>query len=165
MTLTPVQLQILRERYPSIGVSTLMQNAAVLLANAPPSPAPSFQSDSSAPKNGSKMRLKQHQGDGMNKLERAFLAHLHVTYPDAEHFPQCFSLRLANGAHYRPDFISFFAGESGGLVAWETKGFMREASAVRIKVAASIYKFISFRLVTKKRKCDGGGWQIEAVIP
>lgn len=113
-------------------------------------------------------RIRQKNGDGMNKTERAFFVHLKATFPDAAHFPQRLSLRLANGASYRPDFISVFTlspdteSDSIRLTAWETKGFMREAAAVRIKVAASLYPWIAFCLVTKKK---GGGWKVERILP
>lgn len=119
-----------------------------------------------------KKRIRQHQGDGMNKTERAYMAHLKATFPNAVHHSQTFSLRLANGSNYRPDFISVWtlypASEAGSatvrLSAWETKGFKREASAVRIKVAASLFPWIKFHLVTKKKKREGGGWDVQEII-
>lgn len=120
------------------------------------------------PQAGAKKRIRQHQGDGMNKTERAFLEFLKDEFPMGRHYPQTFSVRIANGASYRPDFISVFptAGAKGvQLSAWETKGFMREAAAVRIKLAASLFPWITFHLVTKQKLKDGGGWSIEEVLP
>lgn len=108
-------------------------------------------------------RLRQHKGDGMNKTERAYLIELKAKYPTCAVLSQAISFRLANGANYRPDFIVI--SPFGDWMAFETKGFKREASAVRIKVAASLYQFISFTLVTKRKKRDGGGWLEEIVLP
>lgn len=110
-----------------------------------------------------KKRLRQHQGDGLNKTERAYLAELKFMYPNAEIFPQALSFRIGNGANFRPDFIvrRHFAGSGLYLEAHETKGFKREAAAVRIKVAASMYPWIKFFLVTKRK---GSGWDIEPVL-
>lgn len=120
-----------------------------------------------------KKRIRQKDGDGLNKTERAFLAYLRATYPGDTHYSQAFSLRLGNGANYRPDFISVRIAipESAAerivvrVRAWETKGFKREASAVRIKVAASLYPWIDFNLVTKQRKREGAGWSIQKIHP
>lgn len=117
-----------------------------------------------------KKRLRQHQGDGMNKTERAFFEYLKAQYQNATHIPQATSFRLANNSSYRPDFISITtlhdASECGSAVvritAWETKGFAREAAVVRIKVAASLYRWISFRLVTRTK---GGGWDVQEILP
>lgn len=117
-----------------------------------------------------KKRVRQHEGDGMNKTERAFLEHLKVQYPADVHRPHALSFRLANGSNYRPDIISTILVQrrtDGNepaiqMTAWETKGFMREAAAVRIKIAASLYPEIAFRLVTKRK---GGEWDIQEILP
>lgn len=53
---------------------------------------------------------------------------------------EALKFRLADGAYYCPDFAVWLA--SGALELHETKGFWREASRVRIKVAADRYPFL-----------------------
>ena len=55
-------------------------------------------------------------------------------------------LKLGEGATYCPDFGTVDA--DGRFELWETKGFRREASIVRLKVAASLYWWWRFKLVT-----------------
>jgi len=45
--------------------------------------------------------------------------------------------------------------------AYEVKGFMRDDAAVKLKVAASLYPWIKFHLVTRKK----GEWIIQEVLP
>lgn len=85
---------------------------------------------------------------GMNKLERRYADHLEMlrsTHSDIERWdyePE--KLRLAEGAWYTPDFRIIF--KDGTVEFHETKGFMREAAHVRLKVAADQHPYI-FRLV------------------
>lgn len=91
-------------------------------------------------------------------LEREFHEHLkRCGYPYCEYEPM--SLKLADGARYTPDFVT--RDEDGRVKCWETKGFWREAARVRIKVAARLFPWMRFVAVTKARKKDGGGWQVE----
>jgi hypothetical protein len=71
----------------------------------------------------------------------------------------CIRVRLADGAWYKPDFVVIPA--YGKIEFHEVKGYWREASRVRIKVAADRYQWARFVAVRKKRKRDGGGWQVE----
>jgi hypothetical protein len=64
--------------------------------------------------------------------------------------------RLATGAWYTPDFVSF---TESGICCWETKGFWREAARVRIKVAAEKYPF-PFVAVTHEKS----QWKYEYFI-
>lgn len=70
---------------------------------------------------------------------------------------ECFRLRLAFGAWYKPDFAVITV--SGELEFHETKGFFREAANVRLKVAAERYPFLRFYLVRKSRKA----WDVKLV--
>ena len=107
-----------------------------------------------------KARLRQKAGDGLNKTERAFLGHLKGLWPVGEVRSQDITLRLANGVRYTPDFVAVAPGDY--FHAYEVKGFMRDDAAVKLKVAATAYPWISFHLVTKRK---GGGWDIQAVLP
>jgi len=107
-----------------------------------------------------KKRLRQQQGDGMNKTERAFHEYLKGTMPAAQIYPQGLTLKLANGVRYTPDFATVDVERK--WTCWETKGFMRDDAAVKIKVAAARYPAMTFHLVTK---LTGGEWDIEEVLP
>ncbi len=63
-------------------------------------------------------------------------------------------LRLADGAYYKPDFAVMTW--DGALELHETKGFWREASRVRIKVAAERFPW-RFIAVTRSK----GRWDVE----
>lgn len=125
-----------------------------------------------------KRRLRQDT-KGPNKLEQEFEAFLREEWrtKKAHIHPQGLTLTLANGVRYTPDFIvavpcvteveTTYQVEGRAavmLLAFETKGFMREDASVKIKVAARLYPWIKFHLVTKRRKKDGGGWDIEEVL-
>lgn len=101
---------------------------------------------------------KSNEEDGLNSFERAYLAHLRMLqYPWIG--VQAFKLRLAYNTHYTPDFV--FLNFNGELEAHETKGFMRDDAAVKIKVAARMYPIIRFVLVTRKNK----EWQWQPITP
>jgi hypothetical protein len=109
--------------------------------------------------------LRQKAGDGLNKLERAFLGHLRAICEGsgAQIYPQSITLKLANGCRFTVDFVAA-AGrlpEMSMCKAYEVKGFMRDDAAVKLKVAASLYPWIAFHLVTRKK----GVWQITPVLP
>ncbi len=105
-----------------------------------------------------KKRIRQN-GSGLNKTEQAFHDYLLQFHPVSEIYSQRITLLLANGVRYTPDFL---VRNRGTLAAYETKGFMRDDAAVKLKVAASLYPWITFHLVTKKK---GGGWDIQTVLP
>lgn len=106
-----------------------------------------------------KATLKPRYGK-MNKTEARYAAYLdslkgqvgELVRWDFE--PE--KLRLADGAYYTPDFrvITW----TGTVEFHEVKGFMREAAAVRLKVAADRHPYV-FRLVRWKDK----GWEVETV--
>ncbi len=69
-------------------------------------------------------------------------------------------LRLANNTFYTPDFVVINKHQLE-LEIHETKGFWRDDARVKIKVAAEMFPFFQFYAIKKKRKKDGGGWDIE----
>lgn len=110
-----------------------------------------------------KPRLRQNS-KGLNKTEAAFLAWLTVQSSSQAHrtiLEQAITLRLGNGVRYTPDFFR----PSPDAVFYEVKGFMRDDAAVKIKVAATLFPWWRFYLVTKRTKRQGGGWQIDRVLP
>lgn len=104
--------------------------------------------------------LRQQSGDALNGLERAFLAHLAVRKL-GEVLTQAITLKIANGCRYTPDFVEVRHGFA--LRAYEVKGFMREDAAIKIKVAAALFTWIEFYLVTRPK--SAGEWRIERVYP
>ena len=103
-------------------------------------------------------RPRLHGIDKMNKMERhwAVILRMDASVRRAEF--EGVRLRLADGTYYTPDF--FVVKDSGYIEFHETKGHMREAARVRLRVAANLYPEFTFVLITKPK----GMWQIE-VIP
>jgi hypothetical protein len=66
-------------------------------------------------------------------------------------------LEIGVGARYKPDFKVWT--DTGTIEYHEVKGYRREASIVRIKVAAKQYPQFRFVLVTKK----DGQWHHQAI--
>lgn len=118
---------------------------------------------------GDKKRIRQRSGPELNGTETAFLQYLQASSATGQHLTQSLTLLLGNGVRYTPDFVTVepagLATEGVDVTAYEVKGYMRDDAAVKIKVAASQYRWITFHLVTKKRKRDGGGWSIQRVLP
>jgi hypothetical protein len=107
--------------------------------------------------------IRQAAGDGMNKTERAFRDWLVASFPRAEIHREV-SLPLANGARYKPDFLTAQRLDSSSslyVAAWEVKGFMRDDAAVKIKVAAKTYPWIHFTLAWRKNDA----WKMQEVRP
>ncbi len=152
----------LHARFPNASASFLQLNSK---APGPVVPKPSLndmttQSTTTLPPPKplkQKGRLRQN-ADGLNKLERAFANHLRERDCGARIYEQAITLRIANGCRYTPDFITTNEWATEG---WEVKGFMRDDAAVKLKVAASLYPWIKFHLVSRKK----GEWQIQEILP
>jgi len=96
---------------------------------------------------------------GMNKLEAAYGEHLErrrAAGEIAEWRYESTKLRLADGAWYTPDFRVVLP--NGEVEFHETKGFMREAARVRLRVAAEMHPF---RFLLVKRA--GVEWSVVEV--
>lgn len=96
---------------------------------------------------------------GANKLEREYSQILELMVRSGELKSWSYEsirLRLADGAFYTPDFLVVTADER--IEIHETKGFMREAARVRIKVAAELHPF-EFFLIRK----EAGQWTKQPV--
>lgn len=112
--------------------------------------------------------IRQKSGDGLNKTERAFLAHLKSGLPvaglvhTAEHIrPHGITLVLANGCKYTPDF---FYKEQGQMRVYEIKGgHIRDDAIVKLKTACSQNRWLTFFLVQGDSK--GAAWNIQEIIP
>lgn len=127
--------------------------------------APAVTPAASAPK-----RIRQHQGDGMNKWEREYLAVITANNP-ASSIHREVSLPLANGLRYKLDFLVATDATNGHedrvscVIGYEVKGHRRPTGIAKVKMAARLFPWIAFKLVTKQGKRRGGGWDIEPVLP
>lgn len=100
------------------------------------------------------------EGDKRNKLERAFSEYLEARKAEgkiATYEFEAITFVLAPRTRYTPDF--FVMLPDGRIEFYETKGFMRDDAAVKLKVAAA--KFSMFRFYLVKRAC--GKWKITEV--
>lgn len=110
-------------------------------------------------------RIRQKTGDGMNGWEREFRESYLV--PRWLHIHREVSLPLANGLRYKVDFLcahtgQIWAGEVRDIIGYEVKGQARAAGIAKLKMAARLYPWIGFRLVTKRK---GSGWDIQEILP
>lgn len=93
-------------------------------------------------------------------LERRYATHLQLLQLAGEVAAwryEAIKLRLADGAWYTPDFMVEFP--DGRLECHETKGFMREAARVRLRVAAEQFPCFRFLVV----RAAGKGFEVEEV--
>lgn len=105
-----------------------------------------------------KKRIRQSEPK-MNQLEAEFWRYMASRF-DYQRLYGTVKLRLANGCWYCPDFIRITPELK--WLAYEVKGpHSWEDSIVKLKVAATAYPYIEFRLVWK----DGGRWQEQVVLP
>lgn len=112
-----------------------------------------------------KPRIRQSAKPRLNKTEAAFSLWLREHKPEAIVLEQAIALRLGNGVRFTVDFVTVeFAAAGGGrvLTAYETKGFLRDDAAVKLKVAASLYPWMRFVLVSRRRD---GTWSMQEVQP
>ena len=96
---------------------------------------------------------------GMNRLESAYAELLagRIKFGQILLYEyEAVKFRLGDGAWFTPDFMVMLP--DGQIEFHETKGFMREAANVRLKVAASKYPFKFF--LVKRIK---GAWNIEEI--
>jgi len=103
--------------------------------------------------------LKKTQG--VNKLEQKYAEHLQKLKLIGEirnWNAQPTKLILAYRTTYTPDFRVLMNDDS--IEYHETKGFMRDDAAVKLKVAAMLYPQFVFRLVKWDNK---KGWNIKQV--
>lgn len=118
-------------------------------------------------------RIRVPQGGGragldprMNRWEAAYA--LEVLEPRrlagelAEWGFEDTKLRLADRTWYTPDFR--VVGVGGETEFHEVKGFWRDDARVKLKVAARLFPRYRFLAVRRRKKREGGGWQVE-VLP
>jgi len=88
----------------------------------------------------------------LNKLESAWLAVLRADITLAWVGVHALTFKIGDDCRYTPDFIAL--NLDGELIAYETKGFMRDDARVKLKVAARMFPFVGFVLVERK----AGAW-------
>lgn len=102
----------------------------------------------------------------MNGLEQAWAARLKDQQSLGmveEFWFEPMNLRLAPKCFYKPDFMVI---TSDGFVEFhECKGFFEHDAQVRIKVAAEKFPQFVFRVITKRKKKDGGGFEVTVIGP
>jgi hypothetical protein len=113
------------------------------------------QSAKAEPAPVSKPRIRQNSA-GLNKTEQAYSDYLRLMFKHVYREP---SLPLANGLRYKVDFV--VVSEQGRIEGHEVKGRAYSTGIAKLKMAASLYPWIKFRLVTKRK---GGGWDIQEVL-
>lgn len=94
----------------------------------------------------------------MNKLETAYLERLQHNPAILRARFGVIRLRLADSCWYKPDFYIEYHDNHQEL--HETKGFMREAGRLRLRIAAELYPAFTFFLVRRERS---GKWTITTV--
>lgn len=107
------------------------------------------------PKNAPSGALGRLPPSRMNNLESRYATHLELRKMAGEVLWWGFEvikLRLADRTTYEPDFLVMLADRS--LEVHETKGFMREDAALRLKLSAALFPF-RFLVI---REIKGGGW-------
>lgn len=112
-------------------------------------------------------RIRQRQGDGMNKWEREYAERLaRLCTRGASRIHREVSLPLANGLRYKVDFLCAFVADDGAIAVegHEVKGFARSTGIAKLKMAASVYPWIKFFLATRNKNAPSG-WNIERVLP
>lgn len=154
--------QILK-RFPNASESTLKRNGMI----------PDFSGDSIEPEVAARLRARDPDGlifpkgitmstdeEKLNKLERAFLSYLRTLHPGEWIGIQNITLKLADDCRYTCDFWTY---HGGGLQGWEVKGFRREDSWIKLKVAARTYAAAGFRFTLVERV--KGEWKFTEVKP
>lgn len=111
--------------------------------------------------------LRQRRGPALNKTEEAWRLELEARFPDRPARVQAVTLLLGNGVRYTPDFfldpvLPAEDVEACQAYAFEVKGFMRDDAAVKLKVAASLHRWIRFFLVSRRGRAQP--WRVQEVL-
>jgi|SRR6185437_9669339 len=96
---------------------------------------------------------------GMNKTEKAYAQDLiaRVLAHDLAAWRfEAVKLRLADATFYTPDF--FELSLDGSIRFTEIKGHWEDDARVKIKVAAELYPYFTFRGLKRRPVSEGSGW-------
>ena len=100
----------------------------------------------------------------LNKLEQEYLQYLELRRQAGEiqkYWVKGLKMFLAPNTTLTVDF--FVLANDDVLEAHETKGFMEDDAAVKLKVAAAQWPF-RFYLIRKQPKKNGGGFSIKEIV-
>lgn len=103
---------------------------------------------------------------GMNGTERDYAVTLEARKRDGlirDWRFEAVTLVLAADCRYTPDFLVVCADWT--LELHETKGHWRDDAKVKIRVAARLFPWFTFRAFRKIPKPLGGGWHAEDYTP
>jgi hypothetical protein len=92
---------------------------------------------------------KSTDEEKLNKLERDWLRELRLTHPAENIGIQDMTLKLGNDCRFTPDFWTI--DPNGQLICWETKGFLRDDAACKLRVAARKFRHFRFIMVTREK--------------
>ena len=95
----------------------------------------------------------------LNKLERAWLVRLRAEFGAENVGVQNLTFKLADRCRFTPDMV---IRDGQRIIADDVKGFQREDALVKIKVAARLFTWCTFRIVTRDRS---GAWTVKTVNP
>ena len=112
-----------------------------------------------SPKPKPAKRIRQDSKPLMNKLEQAWLDKLKFGNFTDKVYVQAIKFKLCNGVTYCPDFV--VVQHHGHMVCYETKGFMRDDAAIKIKMAAKEFPNFTWILVWKKDR----QWKTQTILP
>lgn len=106
----------------------------------------------------SKGRVRQNKKPLLNKLETEWFNHL-SRLDGTRVFAQALRFMLGNGIWYKPDFIVI--SPISTVIAYEVKGeHAFRGGFENLKVAANIYRWITWKLVWK----DNGQWKEQVIL-
>lgn len=98
----------------------------------------------------------------MNKTEAAWALQLEAERRDgavlAYHF-EAVTFKVGDDCRYTPDFFVVLA--DGSIRFDEIKGFIRDDALVKVKVAARMFPWFTFRVVRRVK----GAWDVKEVQP
>jgi len=104
-------------------------------------------------------RIRQDSKPTMNKLEQAWFEKIKQDLFTAKVYVQAMKFKLCNGVTYCPDFV--VVQHAGHMICYETKGFMRDDAAIKIKMAAKEFPNFTWILAWK----ESNEWKTQTIFP
>ncbi len=97
----------------------------------------------------------------LNKTEQAYAEMLDLSRAMGRihsYYAQRWTVLLGPDLRYTPDFMVI--RPDGRIEFVEIKGFEREDAIVKFKLAAELHPWADWKMVRKKGKLEGGGWEV-----
>jgi hypothetical protein len=104
----------------------------------------------------------RHEAGTMNGMEKAYAAYLETRRLSGEILDwkfEAMKLKLAKGTFYNPDFL--VVNPDGRLELHETKGWLEDDAAVKVKVAAEMFPMFRFVIVKREGKGQHQRWSFK----